>query len=167
MINDQDESKRDRRMIILMKYVGCRATRVTIHPHSADPDKPDFQASGEDPRRIYLEKLRQKRMNGPDKIIMKEPGMLPWIYAQFNNDALAAALEKCAKSIGRYVFWGDGFDLIECPRLIGVIDRTVIGLEWWQSYLDFLEDAFDGKPDIRDSDGMLWVPPKERPLMPD
>jgi hypothetical protein len=103
----------------------------------------EFQSSGEAQKSCFGERL---------------------IFAKFDNDALATALERCAKRIGCVVFWGeDPPDIIAIPYFVGVIDRRSQGEGAWQSYLEYLEEVFDGKPIIYD--GKNIEPKKESPLI--
>jgi len=142
MNNNRDEREWHRRGFMQSAIYG--AGLAAIFPASvAHIGRPEFQASGA---------AQKSRLWGR------------LIFAKFDNDALATALEKCAKRIGCVVFWGeDPPDIIAIPYLLGVIDRRSLGEGAWQSYLEYLEEVFDGKLLIYD--GKIIEPKKESPLI--
>jgi len=164
MSNEHDEGKVNRRGF--MQSAVCGAGLAGIFPASlAELDKPALPASEEEARRNYLQKLEQIRRNRSKKILIEEPGPPPWIYAQFNHDALAAALEKCADSICHQVFWGAGYGLMALPSFIRVIDRMVVGKKMWQNYLEFIDDLYDGKPSYAYGEVFYAGKGKEPPII--
>src|SRR4030042_2912663 len=144
MSNDQDERSVNRRGF--MQSALCGAGLAAILPADfVNLGKPPFQALAEMQGNCRWEKV---------------------ILARFNNDALAAALEKCAESIGGSVFWAeDPPDIIAAPFFIGIIDRTLLGEKGWQSYLDYLAVVYDGKPLIIDGEVVHEGKGKEPPLI--
>jgi len=142
MNNNPDGREWHRRGFMQSAIYG--AGLAAIFPaHFANIGGPEFQTSGEAQKSCLWESL---------------------IFAKFDNDALAAALEKCAKRIGCSVFWGeDPSDIIAIPFLVGVIDRRSLGEGAWQSYLEYLEEVFDEKLII--DDGKIIEPKKESPLI--
>jgi len=105
----------------------------------------------------------------PSQALAEMQGNCRWeeaILARFNNDALAAALEKCAESIGGSVFWAEDLsDIIAAPHFIKIIDRTLLGEKGWQNYLDYLDVVYDGKPLILDGEVVHEGKGQEPPLI--
>lgn len=64
------------------------------------------------------------------------------IFAQFESERLRECLKACAATLGRQIVWGraDYPDLLAVPAFAVVIDRSVVGSETYDHYLQMIEE---------------------------
>jgi hypothetical protein len=75
----------------------------------------------------------------------------PWlevIFAQFENELLKKALDKCAKEIECKVWYAEerSVDIFEIPHFVAVFEWPLWGNYLWYSYLQRCKETNDDTP---------------------
>lgn len=64
------------------------------------------------------------------------------------NESLEKALEDCAREIDCTVRYGEPSspDIIAFSYIVAVVDRTILGKDAWDTYLDYFNETKDDTP---------------------
>ena len=70
------------------------------------------------------------------------------IFCQFDNSTLKVEIEKLAKGLGCRVYSGEpgSFDIIGVPYFVSVVDRSLVGRQAWETYLEYCRVTKDQTP---------------------
>jgi hypothetical protein len=70
------------------------------------------------------------------------------IFCQFDNSTLKVEIEKLAKELGCRVYSGEpgSFDIIGVPYFISVVDRSLVGRQAWETYMQYCRVTGDQTP---------------------
>jgi len=100
---------------------------------------------------------------------LNRPKPLFWldiIFIQFNNPILVNKLEELAENLNCDLLVGDNDspDIVALPHFIAIINRNVLGDEWWNYYLDYLKESGDKNPCIILDNDSEFVSPRLKNL---
>ena len=104
---------------------------------------------------LYIQKysylLAAPNTNGED--ITDASGWDDTIFAWFKNQKLKLELQNWANENSCNISWGmSPPDIIAVPFFVSIIDRNLLGLEGWESYLEFIRRVNDNKPMVSESE---------------
>ncbi|MFH0813707.1 MAG: hypothetical protein V2A69_12860 [Pseudomonadota bacterium] len=70
------------------------------------------------------------------------------IFVQCENESLEKALKDCAREIDCTVRYGEPSspDIIAFSYIVAVVDRTILGKDAWDTYLDYFNETKDDTP---------------------
>ncbi|HAX98574.1 MAG TPA: hypothetical protein DCY12_06730 [Candidatus Atribacteria bacterium] len=65
------------------------------------------------------------------------------IFVLCKNENLKKAVEECAEKLDSTVCYGEPSspDIIALPHFVSIVDRTLVGAEYWDKYLKFCSDT--------------------------
>lgn len=78
----------------------------------------------------------------------QKPMWLSSIYVQIDKQALDKKLLSLARELDCDLLKGDTSDIIATPFFITVVDRNVVGQQWWDRYLEYRIETGDQIPCI-------------------
>lgn len=84
------------------------------------------------------------------------------IFVQCENEALEKALEECAREIDCTVRYGEAssLDIIAPSSFVAVVDRTILGKDAWDTYLNYIKESKSDTPVfIVDGDNTVFSRP--------